>query len=102
MVTPFKDDLSLDLDGAVQLARWLLDNGSDGLVVTGTTGEAPTLTDDEQVELWTAIKESVNAPIVAGSTTNDTAHSVELTKRATAAKVDGILTQTPYYNRPSQ
>lgn len=102
MVTPFKPDGALDVDGACELARWLCDNGSDGLVVTGTTGEAPTLTDDEQVELWRAVKGAVTAPVVAGSTTNDTAHSVQLTKLATECKVDGILTQTPYYNRPSQ
>jgi 4-hydroxy-tetrahydrodipicolinate synthase len=102
MITPFADDGSLDVDGANTLAKWLLDHGSDGLVVTGTTGEAPTLTDDEQVELWRAVRGAVTAPVVAGSTTNDTAHSVHLTKLATEAKVDGILTQTPYYNRPSQ
>lgn len=102
MITPFHDDGSLDIDGAVTLARWLIDHGSDGLVITGTTGEAPTLTDEEDVELWRAVKEAVTVPIIAGSTTNDTRHSVELTKHAEACGVDGILTQTPYYNRPSQ
>jgi 4-hydroxy-tetrahydrodipicolinate synthase len=102
MVTPFNDDGSLDLDGAQTLARHLAAHGNDGLVVTGTTGEAPTMTDDEKRDLWVAVKEAVTVPVVAGSTSNDTAHSVHLTKLATAAKVDGILAQTPYYNRPSQ
>ena len=102
MVTPFNDDGSLDLDGAQKLARYLVDNGNDGLVVAGTTGEAPTMTDAEKQDLWVAVKEAVTVPVVAGSTSNDTAHSVHLTKLATDAKVDGILAQTPYYNRPSQ
>jgi 4-hydroxy-tetrahydrodipicolinate synthase len=102
MVTPFNDDGSLDLDGAQRLARHLVDEGNDGLVVTGTTGEAPTLTDDEKRDLWVAVKEAVTVPVIAGSTSNDTAHSVRLTKAATDTKVDGILAQTPYYNRPSQ
>lgn len=102
MVTPFNDDGSLDLDGAQRLARHLVEHGNDGIVVTGTTGEAPTLTDDEKRDLWVAVKEAVSVPVVAGSTSNDTAHSVHLTKVATDAKIDGILAQTPYYNRPSQ
>ena len=102
MITPFTDDGGLDVDGAVNLARWLTENGSDGLVVTGTTGEAPTLTDDEKVELWRAVAEAVSVPVIAGSGSNDTRHSVELTKRAEEAGVDGILAVTPYYNRPSQ
>ena len=89
MVTPFDDDGSLDLDGAVALARWLVDHGNDGLVLAGTTGEAPTLTDDEKVELWTAVREAVDVPLVAGTGTNDTRHTCELSERAAATGVDG-------------
>ena len=102
MVTPFHDDGSLDLDGAVALARWLVDHGSEGLVLAGTTGEAPTLTDDEKVELWTAVRAAVDAPLVAGTGSYDTRHSCELSERAAATGVDGLLVVTPYYNRPSQ
>ncbi|MGI8791663.1 MAG: 4-hydroxy-tetrahydrodipicolinate synthase [Acidimicrobiales bacterium] len=102
MVTPFADDGSLDIDGAVALARWLVDQGNEGLVLAGTTGESPVLTDAEKIELWRAVTEAVSVPIVAGSGSNDTAHSVQLTKEAEAAGVAGILAVTPYYNRPSQ
>ena len=102
MVTPFNDDGSLDLDGAQTLARHLVDNGNDGLVICGTTGESPTMNDDEKRDLWTAVREAVTVPVIAGSTTADTAHSVHLTKIAASCKVDGILALTPYYNRPSQ
>jgi len=102
MVTPFHDDGELDLDGAVTLARWLVDHGNDGLVLTGTTGESPTLTDGEKIALWKAVKAAVSVPVVAGTGTADTAHSVKLTEAAVAAGVDGILAVTPYYNRPSQ
>jgi 4-hydroxy-tetrahydrodipicolinate synthase len=102
MVTPFDDDGALDLDAAQTLARHLVDNGSDGLVVAGSTGEASTLTDDEKRDLWRAVVEAVTVPVVAGSTSNDTAHSVHLTKAATDAGVAGILGVGPYYNRPSQ
>lgn len=102
MVTPFKDDLSLDIDGAVAVARHLMANGNDGLIVCGTTGESPTLTDAEKIELWRTIAESITGPVIAGTGTYDTAHSVHLTKEAAAAGVAGILAVTPYYNRPSQ
>ncbi len=102
MVTPFHDDGSLDVDGAATLARWLVDHGSDGLVLAGTTGEAPTLTDDEKVELWTAVRAAVDAPLVAGTGSYDTRHTCELSARAAATGVDGLLVVTPYYNRPSQ
>jgi 4-hydroxy-tetrahydrodipicolinate synthase len=102
MVTPFHEDESLDLDGAVTLARWLVDNGSDGLVLAGTTGEAPTLSDDEKVDLWTAVGEAVEVPLLAGTGTNDTRHTCALSERAAATGVDGLLVVTPYYNRPSQ
>jgi 4-hydroxy-tetrahydrodipicolinate synthase len=102
MVTPFDDELELDLDGAVTLARWLVDQGAHGLVLAGTTGEAPTLTDDEKVDLWAAVRDAVTVPIVAGSGSYDTRHTVHLSQRAADVGVDGLLVVTPYYNRPSQ
>jgi 4-hydroxy-tetrahydrodipicolinate synthase len=102
MVTPFTDDGSLDVDGAVALARWLQEQGNEGLVLAGTTGEAPTLTDAEKLTLWEAVAEAVTIPIVAGSGTNDTAHSVHLTAEASKLGIAGILALCPYYNRPSQ
>jgi 4-hydroxy-tetrahydrodipicolinate synthase len=102
MVTPFEDSGRLDVEGAVTLARWLVDHGSDGLVVAGTTGESPVLSDDEKVDLWEAVAGAVTAPVIAGSTSNDTAHSVALTARAAQVGVAGILAVTPYYSRPSQ
>ncbi|HVX21624.1 MAG TPA: 4-hydroxy-tetrahydrodipicolinate synthase [Acidimicrobiales bacterium] len=102
MVTPFDADGGLDVDAAATLARWLVDHGSDGLVVAGTTGEGPVLTDAERVDLFRAVAEAVTVPVLAGTGSNDTAHSVELTRAAAAAGVDGVLVVTPYYNRPSQ
>ncbi|MFM9137290.1 MAG: 4-hydroxy-tetrahydrodipicolinate synthase [Actinomycetota bacterium] len=102
MVTPFHADGSLNLDGARRLAKWLQDNGNDGLVIAGTTGESPVLTDDERLSLIAAVIEAVTIPVIAGTGTNDTAHSVHLTKEATALGAAGILAVTPYYNRPSQ
>ena len=84
------------------LARWLVDHGSDGLVVAGTTGEGPVLSDDEKAALWRAVAEAVTVPVIAGTGTNDTAHSIELTRSASEAGVDGVLVVTPYYSRPSQ
>lgn len=102
MVTPFHDDGSLDVDGAVVLARWLVDHGNDGLVLAGTTGEAPTLTDDEKVELWSAVRAAVDVPLIAGTGSYDTRLTCELSTRAVATGVDGLLVVTPYYSRPSQ
>jgi 4-hydroxy-tetrahydrodipicolinate synthase len=104
MVTPFRDDLSLDVDRAREVARWLVDQGSDGLVVTGSTGEAATLGDEEKIELWRAVTEEVGdrAAVVAGTGTYDTAHSVHLTHQAEEAGASGILAVTPYYNKPPQ
>src|SRR5579875_3021715 len=102
VATPFDEAGRLDVDGAVRLARWLLDHGNDGLVLAGTTGESPTLSDDEKVELWRAVAGAVDRPVVAGTSTPDTAHSVELTAAAVGAGVAGILAVTPYYVRPSQ
>lgn len=102
MATPFDDAGRLDLDGAARLAKALAASGSEALVVTGSTGEAPTLGDDERDELWRAVIESVTIPVLAGSTSNDTAHSLLLTRRAEAAGAAGILAVAPYYNRPPQ
>ena len=102
MVTPFRDDGSLDLDGAAALARWLVAQGNDGLVVAGTTGEAPTLSDDETVELWRAVRAAVDVPLLAGAGSNDTRHTIGLSQRAAETGVDGLLLVTPYYNRPPQ
>ena len=102
MVTPFHKDGSLNLDGAKRLARWLQDNGNDGLVIAGTTGESSVLTDDERLSLFAAVVEAVTIPVIAGTGTNDTAHSVHMTKEATKLGVAGILAVCPYYNRPSQ
>lgn len=102
MVTPFDDRGALDLDGARRLARWLQDNGNDGLVVAGTTGESPVLTDDERLSLFAAVTEAVTIPVIAGTGTNDTAHSVHMTRSAAALGVAGVLVVAPYYNRPPQ
>jgi 4-hydroxy-tetrahydrodipicolinate synthase len=102
MITPFDDAGEVDLAGAAALARWLVAQGNDGLVVTGTTGEASMLTDDEQVAVWRAVRETVDVPVVAGSGTNDTRHAAELTGRASGVGLDGVLVVTPYYSRPSQ
>lgn len=102
MATPFTREGGVDLPGAGVLARYLVEHGSDGLVVCGSTGESSVLTDDERVELWEAVVGAVDVPVIAGSTSNDTIHSVELTKRAESTGVSGILAVTPYYNRPAQ
>ncbi|MDE3206323.1 MAG: 4-hydroxy-tetrahydrodipicolinate synthase [Acidobacteriota bacterium] len=102
MVTPFDEEGVLDVDAAVALARWLCAHGNDFLVLAGTTGESPVLSDREKVELWRAVVESVTVPVVAGTSTYDTAHSVHLTKAARAAGAAGILAVTPYYSRPPQ
>lgn len=102
MVTPFDEDGALDVDGAVRLARWLVTHGNDGLVLAGTTGEGPTLSDDEKVELWQAVRAAVDVPLLAGTGSNDTRHTVGLSQRGAATGVDGLLVVTPYYNRPPQ
>ena len=102
MVTPFGDDGSLDVAGAAELARWLVGHGHDGLVLTGTTGEAPTLTDDEKVAVWRAVREAVDVPLLAGTGSNDTRHTVELSQQAAETGVDGLLVVVPYYNKPPQ
>jgi 4-hydroxy-tetrahydrodipicolinate synthase len=102
MVTPFDANGALDLDAAATLARYLEAHGNDGLVVAGTTGEAPVLTDDERLSLFAAVIEAVSIPVVAGTGTNDTAHSVHMTKEAAKLGAAGVLAVCPYYNRPSQ
>ena len=102
MVTPFDDEGAVDHDGVASLARWLVEQGNDALVVTGTTGEAACLTVDEQVEVWRTVRAAVDVPVIAGSGTNDTRHAAELTARAKGTGVDAVLVVTPYYNRPSQ
>jgi 4-hydroxy-tetrahydrodipicolinate synthase len=102
MVTPFDGEERLDLDAAVALARWLCSHGNDFLVLAGTTGESPVLSDAEKRDLWRAVAASVTVPVVAGTSTSDTAHSVELTRAAKEAGAAGILAVTPYYSRPPQ
>lgn len=102
MVTPFDADGRLDVAVAVDLAHWLSAHGNDFLVLAGTTGESPVLSDEEKRDLWRAVVESVTVPVLAGTSTADTAHSVELTRAARQAGVSGILAVTPYYSRPSQ
>ncbi len=102
MVTPFRGDGALDIDGAVALAHWLCEHGNDFLVVSGTTGESPVLSDGEKADLWRAVVSAVPVPIVAGTSTADTAHSAALTRAAVDAGAAGILAVTPYYSRPSQ
>jgi 4-hydroxy-tetrahydrodipicolinate synthase len=104
MVTPFREDGSVDLDGVARVADHLVTNGNDGLVVSGTTGESPTTTTEEDGQILAAVKDAVGdrAKVVAGVGTNSTAHSVELARQAAKIGVDGMLLVTPYYNKPSQ
>lgn len=103
MATPFREDGSVDLDGARHLAAYLLEHGSHGLVVAGTTGECPTLTDGEELELLQAVRAEVGDEVllICGTGTNDTRHSCELTKMAADAGADASLVVTPYYNKPN-
>jgi 4-hydroxy-tetrahydrodipicolinate synthase len=103
MVTPFDENGRVNDDAFVTLLRYLLDHGSDGVVVTATTGEGPTLTDDEKVRLWElAVAEAGDATVIAGTGTYDTAHSIHLTEKATDAGVDAVLVVAPYYNKPNR
>jgi 4-hydroxy-tetrahydrodipicolinate synthase len=104
MVTPFHADGAVDVERFRELATFLVENGSDGLVVCGTTGESPTLTDEEKLALFAAAVETVGdrATVIAGTGTYDTAHSAHLTARANELGVDGFLVVTPYYNKPPQ
>ncbi len=104
MVTPFGDDGSLDVAAARRLARHLVDNGSHGLVLAGTTGESPTLSDDEKLTLLREVREELNdeATLVCGTGSNDTSHSIALTRAASGAGADAVLVVTPYYNKPNR
>ncbi len=104
IVTPFREDGTLDVDSFRALCGFLLDNGSDGIVVTGTTGEAPTLSDAERMTLYEAAVDAARGrgTVIAGTGTNATAHSIQLTEQAHALGVDGFLVVTPYYNKPPQ
>jgi 4-hydroxy-tetrahydrodipicolinate synthase len=103
MVTPFRADGEVDYDNAGRLARLLTENGSDGVVVFGTTGEAPALSDEEKIELLRAVRAAIpGKDVVAGTGSNNTRHSVHLTEQAVAAGADGILAVVPYYNKPPQ
>jgi 4-hydroxy-tetrahydrodipicolinate synthase len=104
MVTPMRPDGSVDLDGAQRVAQHLLEHGHDGIVVNGTTGEAPTTTDAEKSDLVRAVVEAVGdrARVTAGAGTNDTAHSVELARAAEKAGAHALLVVAPYYNKPPQ
>jgi 4-hydroxy-tetrahydrodipicolinate synthase len=103
MVTPFDSGGALDEDASVRLMHYLLESGSDGLVLAGSTGEGATLTDEEKARLWElGVAECGHTTIIAGTGTYDTHHTVELTRRASAIGVDGMLVVTPYYNRPNR
>jgi 4-hydroxy-tetrahydrodipicolinate synthase len=104
MVTPFGDDGSVDLDAMARVADHLVRHGNDGLVVSGTTGESPTTTVEEDGQILAAVKDAVGdrATVVAGVGTNSTAHSVELAEQAAKIGADGMLVVTPYYSKPSQ
>ena len=101
MVTPFGPDGAIDLDGAAVVARHLVASGSESVVVAGSTGEGSVLSDEERIDLFEAVVAAVDVPVIASTGTNDTAHSVVLTRAAKARGVAGILAVTPYYNRPS-
>lgn len=104
MVTPFDAELRVDLDRAAQLAVMLVENGSDGIVVAGTTGEAPTTTTQEKLDLFRVVEEAVGqtATVIAGTGNNDTADSIELTQAVADLGLDGVMLTGPYYNKPSQ
>ena len=104
MITPFKDDLSIDWAGVEKLAAHLVSTGHDGIVVNGTTGEAPTTSDEEKIEIIKVVRKAVagKAKVVAGAGNNETSHSVEQAEMAANAGADGLLVVTPYYNKPPQ
>lgn len=104
MVTPFDENLEVNYDMAAKLAEYLLEQGNDGIVVNGTTGESPTLNDDEKVQMFRTVKQTVGerAFVIAGTGSNNTHHSIELTQKAAECGVDGIMLVVPYYSKPSQ
>lgn len=104
MITPYDGDLQVDYTKAAELAEYLVNNGTEGIVVSGTTGEAPVLSDEEKLRLFAAVKGKMGdrIPVWAGTGSNDTRHTVELSREAEKLGVDGILMVCPYYNKPSQ
>ena len=102
MVTPMKSDGSVDFAAAQKLAKYLVADGADGLVVNGTTGESPVTHMDEKVELVRAVKEVVDVPVISGAGSNDTAHTVRMVEQTQEAGADAVLVVMPYYSRPSQ
>src|SRR5487761_468091 len=103
MLTPFTSDGSVDYQAAEKLASLLVSDGSDGVIVSGTTGESPTLTDDEKIELVKAVKKAIpGKTVIAGTGSNDTHHSIKLSERAMSAGADALLAVVPYYNKPPQ
>jgi 4-hydroxy-tetrahydrodipicolinate synthase len=104
MITPYTDDLQVNYDKAGEIAEYLCRNGSEGLVVCGTTGESPVLSHEEKLELFAVVRDSINGriPVWAGTGSNNTAATVELSREAEKLGVDGIMLVTPYYNKPSQ
>lgn len=102
MVTPFDEDLNVNYQASVDLAKRLVEEGNTALVITGTTGEAPTLKDGEKIRLYKILKENVNVPIIAGVGTNCTSTTIKNAKMAEEAGVDGLLIVSPYYNKPDQ
>jgi 4-hydroxy-tetrahydrodipicolinate synthase len=104
MVTPFKDDLSIDWEGVEKLAVHLEQSGHDGIVVNGTTGEAPTTSDEEKIEIIKRVKSATGSrvKVIAGAGNNETSHSIDQAKMAAKAGADGLLVVTPYYNKPPQ
>jgi 4-hydroxy-tetrahydrodipicolinate synthase len=104
MVTPFHQDGSVNYEQTSRLARFLVERGSDGLVVAGTTGESPVLTQEEKLKLFKVVKEAVGdqAAVIAGTGSNNTANSIDMSKAADSVGVDGVLLVVPYYNKPNQ
>ncbi|WP_434511662.1 4-hydroxy-tetrahydrodipicolinate synthase [Desulfitobacterium sp. AusDCA] len=104
MVTPMNDQLEVDYEETKRLATYLVEHGSDGIVVSGTTGESPTLTTEEKLELFKVVKETVgkNVTVIAGVGSNNTASSVALARQASQTGVDGLMAVVPYYNKPTQ
>ncbi len=104
MITPFKDDYSVDFEGAQKLALQLIEEGSQGLVISGTTGESPSLSKEEKLDLFKAIKEAVGSKawVIAGTGSNSTFDTARFTEEAARTGVDGVMLVTPYYNKPTQ
>ena len=104
MITPFHENGDVNYEMASKLAKAIVDSGSDGLVIGGTTGEAPTISDDEKLKLFSVIKESIGSDhaLIAGTTNNNTKESIKLSKLAESENVDGLLLTVPSYNKPTQ